>query len=431
MPETINPSTVFSGALSAVPGYAASGYNIASQYNPQYTGLNLSNYRSALLGSPSFNAQAFLADHPDIVSNWNSDPGYQQVYGSLDNYAQAHYNAWGGNDPRYVQYNSSNAGAAGLSRLAYDQANPELAAYTRGLGGTLADLNGRVPNGYNASLMNAANAGPAALASGVTASGGPLLRTLQNSATYNLDRVSPVQSALQRQAVALSLSDGNLTPGEMANVQDSVRAAYADRGLLRSNSGIGAEILQTDQARRQRMFQNAQFAQGIDSSGQQQLQANRNYALGVQGQGQNLSQFNAGLLTSTNTFNAGQTNQVGQYNAGLLQQAGLYNAGALNDAGRFNTTLQTQNVNDAWNRYMGYGNFQLSQAQNPNAIAMGLMGQAPDYTGQLLNTTSQIADYNANAVNAAAIARGNNNASMTGAAIGGVATIGAGIAIAF
>lgn len=350
-------------------------------------------------------------------------------------------------------------GTAGLMRQGWQVANPELAGYAT----TLGDFRGQLdaqgaarydPTGYTQGNVSAATIGPAAMAGqqrarAQYASGGPLLGQLEMNAAGALGQVSPLQLQQQRMAMSLLNAGGGLTSGELADAQDSARSAYADRGMLRSNRGIGAEILSTDQARRSRLVQNLGLAQGIDAAGQQQLNANRQYALGVQGQRQNLSQFNAGLGTGVSQFNAAQGNALGQFNAaqqnaqmqfgaGLEQQARLanqaaynqsqqFNAGTVNDAGRFNATLSAQNQNDQWGRAMQLGQFQQAQAINPYAVAGTIQGQMPDYTGAMLGYGSDLYNTNYNAQMARYNSAKNNSAGMWGSALGAIGTIGGAI----
>lgn len=412
-----------------------------------------------------------------------------------------------------ANFASALGGTAANLRTGYNLANPELTNFTAGLGSELARINAmgvdRVhPLGYAATTADPASAsftsaGPAAqagfgpataytaataLANATTAgqqraSGGPLLGTLERDAARALGGTSPIQTQLQQQAMDLVGTNGGLSAQDLRNITQDTRGAFAARGLYDSNPAIAAEVLNTDAARRNRLFQNAQFGQGIDAAGQQQIAANRGYALGVQGQRQGLNtfnagqgnqigQFNAGLLTNTSQFNAGQANDIARfnadlqtrnsqfnsglgaqlsqfnagaqnnmaqfnsgqandmsrYNAGLLQNANMFNAGANNTAQQYNTdavnrmnmfsaNLNAQNANDQWGRAMQLGGLLQGQAINPAPIAMGLIGQAPDYTGGLLGYGQDLYNTNFNANSAANISRGNNNAALAAAGL--------------
>jgi hypothetical protein len=358
----------------------------------------------------------------------------------------------------------TSGGLVGLMRQGYDQANPQLAQYNQGLGALLGSFNapgqlnatGYNADTYQAAQAQAANAGPAARSrpmraqftsagpaaqarfdpaqaytSGLSqaaaaqaaqqrARGGPLLNPLQGDAQRNLGQVSGLQGQQQQIAQGLLNQGGGLSAQDLANIQQDTRSAYAARGLFDSNQAIGAEILNTDAARRQRLQQNLGLAQGIDAAGQQQLNSGRQYALGVQGQGQQLSQFNAGqgnqlgqfnagLLTNTSQFNAGQGNQVGMFNAGQQQQNSQYNAGLGAQVSQFNAGARNnmaqfdagqQNQIGQFNAQLGTQNNQFNAgAQNQQGqYNAGLLQQANLYNAGSLNQAGQ---YNAGANNAA------------------------------
>lgn len=441
-PAYRNLNSEIQGIGSTVPYLASNFVNTAGLYNPQVTAGNVANYAQALRGN--FDAGAFDAANP----GWYQGFQDQQAQGQLAGWTPEQYalatvgNNQGALDSYY------RGGVLDLQRSAFHRANPELTAFTGSSAQLLQQLNASQPGwmdatGYTPTMGTAASAGPAATAAAATArvsraNGGPLLGRLEQDAGRSLGQVSPLQLMQQRQAMELLGAGGNLTQGELQGVQDSARAAYSDRGRLRGNRGIGAEILATDSARRGRLLENLQLAQGVDSAGQAQLGQNRNYALGVQGQGQNLStyntgqanilsQFNAGLLTQNNQFNAGQGNEMARVNAGLDQQMRLANQGAANQAGMFNATATNamnqfnQNLrfanNDAqWGRQMQYGNLLNSQRQDPQALAGALMGNTPDYTSALLNYGSDLNNTNFNAaVDRYYNARNNRTAGLSAA----------------
>lgn len=170
------------------------------------------------------------------------------------------------------------------------------------------------------------------------------------------------------------------------------------------NSGLGAQL--------------SQFNAGAQNQQNQFNSAQQNA----------LSQYNAGLGANNSQFNAGANNQMAQYNAGLDQQGSIFNAGANNTAQQynvgavnamnlFNAQNQNQTANDQWNRALQFGNFQLGQSVNPAPVAMGLMGQAPDYTSQLLGYGSDLFNTNYNSAVSQANSRNNNNAALTAAGL--------------
>jgi hypothetical protein len=56
---------------------------------PQFGALGLQDIGQYTAGAAAFDPQAYLAANPDILNNYNTDPGYAQMYGSLEQYAKA------------------------------------------------------------------------------------------------------------------------------------------------------------------------------------------------------------------------------------------------------------------------------------------------------------------------------------------------------
>lgn len=407
--------------------------------NPALTGSNVANFTGALRGQ--FDAGSFDAANPGFLQSFQEQQAAGQLQGWTPEQYAAAYTGKQAGDPSLNSYYTGGIGS--LMRTGYEQANPGITAYNGELKSTMDRINaqgparydpsGYVAQSYNPSGYQATGSAnqtvqPTALASfnpqtaqqqiaqaytanQQRATGGPLLGALEGDAARGLGQVSPLQMQQQRMAQSLLSAGGGLTAGELAGVQDSVRSAYGSRGLLRSNRGIGAEILTTDAAQRQRLQQNLGIAQGIDAAGQQQIAQNRSYALGVQGQGQGLStfnagqgnslgQFNAGNRTNVSTFNAGQGNSLGQFNAGQINTVGLnlangnadrtnqnnqfystlgqannqFNAAALNDAARYNSTASNE-ANAFWatagNRAGEFNSTASNQANLFNATMQG------------------------------------------------------------
>jgi len=62
---------------------------------PQFGALGLQDIGQYTAGAAAFDPQAFLAARPDILANYRGDPGYAQMYGSLEQYAKAAADAEG------------------------------------------------------------------------------------------------------------------------------------------------------------------------------------------------------------------------------------------------------------------------------------------------------------------------------------------------
>ena len=437
---------------------------------------------------------------------------------SIGGFSGAAADAYGANAGRFGQANQQGFnqtmqnGLAGSLRQNYNAANPDQAAFNTTMGNERDRLNsdanwqpgvqtntaqftgsqGLPGVQTNSATYTGAQASNAQFTPGQAratdarftgAQGGPLGGALQMDAARNLGQVSGLQGQLQNQAGALLATGGRLTQGETMDAQQAARSAYSDRGMGRSNAGIGAEILGTDQAQRARLMQNAQFAQGVDASGQQQLNQNRGYAQGVQAQNQGLSQFNAGQQnqmsqfnagqrTGISQFNTGQANQIGanlaQFNAGQNQQNSQFNATGMNamnqdaasradanarfnyqgqmqnqqfnasginamnqdaaargDANaRFNYQGQLQQGNDQFNRSQAVAGQYGTQAINPGTYAAQLAQGTPDYTGQTLNYMSDLNNTNYNAAASRYNSAQNNRAAGMGSILGAVGSIG-------
>ena len=512
-PADRNATTELAGTGAALGTIAGAGANAYAQYSPQYTGTNLGNMNRALRGN--FDQVAYDRANPGVLQEFQRQQGAGELGGwQFSDFAAANAGLSSG-DASLNQYYTGSLGAN--LRTAYDQANPQQNAANNQLAADRDRLNGQTIPGVqtntaqftgsqglpgvqtNSATYTGAQASNAQFTPGQAratdarftgAQGGPLGGALQMDAARNLGQVSGLQGQLQNQAGALLATGGRLTQGETMDAQQAARSAYSDRGMGRSNAGIGAEILGTDQAQRARMMQNAQFAQGVDASGQQQLNQNRGYAQGVQAQNQGLSQFNAGQQnqmgqfnagqrTGISQFNTGQANQIGanlaQFNAGQNQQNSQFNATGMNamnqdaasradanarfnyqgqmqnqqfnasginamnqdaaargDANaRFNYQGQLQQGNDQFNRSQAVAGQYGTQAINPGTYAAQLSQNTPDYTGQTLNYMSDLNNTNYNAAASRYNSAQNNSAAMSGAAIGAVGTIGAGVAIAF
>jgi hypothetical protein len=62
---------------------------------PQFGALGLQDIGQYTAGAAAFDPQAFLAARPDILANYRGDPGYAQMYGTLEQYAKAAADAEG------------------------------------------------------------------------------------------------------------------------------------------------------------------------------------------------------------------------------------------------------------------------------------------------------------------------------------------------
>lgn len=162
---------------------------------------------------------------------------------------------------------------------------------------------------------------------------------------------NPILSELTDQALVDVKKQGALTPDEERDVEQKTRAAFSARGMVRSNPSIVSEVLGKESLKRDKMFQDRDFALKVagqqqdpflailgrpgtvvNSSGTAQSTfGNANYALGSDNKlfGMNQSQFSsyANNLNSENFEAANNAaimtaNAKAAGNAGMLSLAG-------------------------------------------------------------------------------------------------------------
>lgn len=321
----------------------------------------------------------------------------------------------------------------GQALEAWRAANPELGQTMGALSQRIASSAGRTApqiGNYQATAGNLEN--PATVNAATTARGG-LFRQLEGDAGAALGQVTPMQIELQRQAMEQLGAD--LSPAQIAKVQQDTRAAYAARGLYDSNRAIGAEILNTDAARSQRRAAAQQFALSVDQVGQQQIAANRAYAGNVAGMGVQQDQFNAGQTQQAGLANADAANRFGltRYttNAGLSQ----FNAGMSADRDRANAQFGLGADQQAISNYFNLANQYAATAQDPYQLVLGRSG-APAAAQGLAQTAgptmfnpfdpSVTQIYAANQANemAARTATANNRAGVAAGGLGALGSLG-------
>jgi hypothetical protein len=457
-PADRNATTELAGTGAALNTIAGAGANAYAQYSPQYTSNNLANMNSALRGN--FDQVAYDRANPGVLQDFQRQQGAGGLQGwQFSDFAAANAGLSSG-DASLNKYYTGSLGAN--LRTAYDAANPQQNAANNRLAADRDQLNGQTIPGvqtntaqftgsqgrpdiagqYSQGLpgvqtntaqfqgsQGIAGVGTAAAqftgaqgqgaqaynaqfnpsqaratdARYTGAQGGPMAGALQSDALRNLGQVSGLQGQLQNQAGALLATGGRLTQGETMDAQQSARAAYSDRGMGRSNAAIGAEILGTDQAQRARLMQNAQFAQGVDASGQQQLAQGRSYAQGVQAQNQSLSQFNSGQQNQNSQFNAGQRTGISQFNTGQANTIGSnlsqFNAGQNQQNSQFNSSLGAD---------LSKFNAQGQNAMNQSAAERADANARFNYQGQMQN--QQFNATGMNAMNQDAASRADANA---------------------
>lgn len=482
-PDPIDPAKVAADSLAAQLKSAPDVYAANALYGPKYDALAQQSLADSLLGG-------------------NGAPGLLQLYGQAGTQLSAQ-DATANTAQRQADINDvSNLG--GQARQAYLNANPDLAATMQSLSSSVNAAGSATPLSINANLASAGALGDAARATTTDASPGTLGAASQMDPTsftatraangaltpqlfsdaMNYGQKSPLQQQLEQQASSQLATGGNLTASELGNAQQSVRSAYAARGLNDSNGSIGAEILSTDAAQKAKLQAAQQFAANTDAAGQQQLQAGRTFATGVNDSLTSLNQFNANSANSAAATNAGAANTAGLANASAQNQnsqlaystaaqlaaqnaaasnsASATNANAANqfalsqystnaDLARSNSALDLQGqlanadlqrntTNDQFNRQFQLAQTQQSQATDPFQLVLGrsgapaqaasatsaagyTQGAAPNMFDPFNSALMQIyAGNNANAT-AASVAAGNNASAQTSAGLSAGASV--------
>lgn len=134
---------------------------------------------------------------------------------------------------------------------------------------------------------------------------------------------------------------GNLSPSELRNVQQSSRAGFAARGLDGTNASVVDESMQTDAARRNRLYQDMGLASGVVGQNQAQAGINNSFTANLLGQANNATstsnayarnQFdpfnNYGMDLSNTNYNAGQARNIAALNASTAVNIANSNASA-------------------------------------------------------------------------------------------------------
>jgi hypothetical protein len=366
-PAPVDPAQVGRDTLQTQLDLAPQVFAANQQYLPQYADLAqqvANSLQPGLLasqaGANTSQRTSDIADvralAPSALEAWRAaNPQLGQAQQSLS----AAITAAGGAAPQVGRYTATaptldpaaNAALPGMAATQGAQAPTMAPTAQAALPGMAPTARAGVAGLAPAALASVPGLGNAAQVQGQTAAPSRLLGTLETDAGAALGSISPIQLELQRQA--MEQLGGDLTPAQIAKVQQDTRSAYAARGLYDSNQAIGAEILNTDAARAQRRTAAQQFAGQVDSAGQQQLAANRGYAGNVAGMGTQVSQFNAGQQQQAGLANQGALNQFGltqygtqaqlaQGNQAAINQQNLTRFGAQNQASLSNAAAQNQ-----------------------------------------------------------------------------------------
>lgn len=394
-PAPVDPAKVGADTLETQLRLAPDVFAANAQYLPQYVDLAMQVSGQALPGLLAQQQQANSAQRSADIAD-------------VRNLAPAALEAWRAANPDLVA-----AQGALADRIASTAAKgaPTVGRYSAA-----------APALGNASMVRASTAGTPGL-----------YNRLEASAAGALDTVSPLQLELQKQAMEQLGAD--LSPEQLAKVQQDTRSAYAARGLYDSNQAIGAEILNTDAARAARRSAAQQFAMGVDAAGQQQIAANRSYAGSVAGMGINQNQFNASQRQQANLSNQSATNQYGLARYGTEAGLNQFNAQMGLSADQINAQLGMQADQQAIANYFNLANQYAATAQDPYQLVLGRSGAPAAAAGLASSAGPTMFDpfnpaitsiYAGNTANqlAANTATANNAAAVTGGGLSALGSLG-------
>ncbi len=260
---------------------------------------DLSQFQS---GAAQFDVQAFLAARPDILNNFNNDPGYAQTYGSLEQYAKAAADAEG----LTPQFTTTQGGSLDLLR--------QSAGVTSG-----------VETAANTALRTAGAADVAALAPQLAATYNQLNPQIQGSlqraedlrrvpdayapmrtAAFNAQQFgdlqfNPAQASLLGSAPQVGLGGYNAAQVGAQGYNPAQASAQGYNAALAQSQGYNAQQAQSQ-------GYNAALAQsqGYDAA---QAQSQGYQSQGYTPQGYQAAQAGAGMQTEAERLARGQLGQ--------------------------------------------------------------------------------------------------------------------------
>lgn len=482
-------------------------YNIAGNQFAGAGGIGLMNANSAgSILNGNLDIQAFLQAHPEFQEGYNdpanaSNPNW--IHQAISNASYitpqelARFQTGGvtgnlGNAAGQLQTSQNDlnqAATAGAINNAANNglaatnatlaANPALAATNAAITGSVGNLNlspasarpvvaQTIAPSASAGLQSVGMGNP--FAGAVAPTYNPNVSNLsspflQTSDRFNNASLSPIQAALQQQALGDLALGGQLGAGEIRMAQQATRAADSARGLAMGPNSAANEILNQDYLQRQRLNERRAFAQGVDQQAFAQTNANNQIGLGYAGLAnsantsagqlglgygqlnENARQYQGNmalnydqLAQQNNQFNASLGQNNNQFNANLGQQGNIFNATAGNNMGQFNASREdaqlaanrnyalsanAQAMAQAQQNYQNY--FQPSNGLAQAGAALGVAnGYIPNYSmfyGAANNTANNAYDTNFNAAWNAYNASQNRNSGLLGAGLGAIGSI--------
>jgi hypothetical protein len=195
---------------------------------PALGGLGLKDIGQYAQGVAQFDAKAFLAARPDILNNFNNDPGYAQTYGSLEQYAKAAADAEGLTANFTVKEGGSIDFFNALSKAS---SGAETAANTAVRTASTADVNALAPqlaatyNQLNPEVIASLKRAEALSAPGADPYAG-MRSAVENARQFGDLSFTPAQAALLGAAPQVGLGGYNAAQ----TAAESYNAALAQSG---------------------------------------------------------------------------------------------------------------------------------------------------------------------------------------------------------
>jgi len=195
---------------------------------PALGGLGLKDIGQYSQGVAQFDAKAFLAARPDILNNFNNDPGYAQIYGSLEQYAKAAADAEG----LTANFTVKEGGSIDLFKaLGGAASGVETAANTAVRTAATADINALAPqlaatyNQLNPEVLASLKRAEALSAPGADPYAG-MRSAIENARQFGDLSFTPAQAALLGNAPQVGLGGYNAAQ----TAAESYNAALAQSG---------------------------------------------------------------------------------------------------------------------------------------------------------------------------------------------------------
>jgi hypothetical protein len=250
---------------------------------PALGGLGLKDIGQYSQGVAQFDAKAFLEARPDILNNFNNDPGYAQTYGSLEQYAKAAADAEG----LTANFTVKEGGSIDLFKaLGGAASGVETAANTAVRTASTADVNALAPQ--LAATYNQLN--PEVLAS---------LKRAEALATPGADPYAGMRSAVEN---ARQFGDLSFTPAQAALLGAAPQVGLGGYNAAQTNAeGYNAAMGQSSGYKAEQAKSQGYTSEGYTPQGYNAAQA----STGMQTEAERLARGKLGESLYNQALNAG------------------------------------------------------------------------------------------------------------------------------